>query len=147
VKRLVVCLDADYDYENNRQVDASLVPFGDTVLAATGATPPNLDLEHGDAWDNFVVKTKSQLLSAFGILEGKRSVLRECIKTEHNGERPSLQPIIYAADGDNAHGIEGLTVALPGKASLIFDLADLVVDEIAPTTHSPARCSEHGQRF
>ena len=136
VSQITVCLDVTKG--DGTLGDVSLVPFYDEVLAAGTDFEEVTDLEDHRLQDlqcngSEVEKLKTQLIQCFPKvreLKADEYTWRTCFKFEqYNPDHPDVEPKIYTnerASETVGHGIPGLIVALPGKASLMFDLAGQV---------------------
>ena len=126
VPGLTTCLDVQR--HDGTEQDVTLVPFdGKTLAAGTGFTEiVTGDDEQTDEQE--IGRLNDQLIQCFPTLRGRPSRIITCTKTEKRpGGKPNVSPQVY---GPAFHGIIGLTVAIPGKASFMFDLADRVLGEI-----------------
>jgi hypothetical protein len=75
-----------------------------------------------------VAHLAEQLIQCFPGLRNRKPRMLICTKTEKRpGGKANVSPQTY---GTRFHGIVGLTVAIPGKASFMFDLARQVVTEL-----------------
>ncbi len=134
VDKITVCLDMKK--EDGTVSDASLVPFGDKTLAAgtdfkvvyLGDEQTLEGLKAGAAEIKALIAELRQFFpKARYWKEGRDFKVRTCFKTEqYNPGHPDVGLKVYTKDptaGGYGHGVPGLIVALPGKASLMFDLA------------------------
>jgi hypothetical protein len=114
-------------HDRTRQ-DVTLVPFrGKTLAAGTGFTEiVDVDDNQQDAQE--IERLGYQLMQCFPELESRDYGILTCIKAEHPpGGKVNVNPQIY---GLKSHGVNGLIVALPGKASFMFDVATSVGEYI-----------------
>jgi hypothetical protein len=73
-------------------------------------------------------RVTDELFQCFPTLRSWQPRILTCTKTEKRpGGKSNVHPQVYGA---NFHGVNGLAVAIPGKASFMFDLAEQVVAEI-----------------
>jgi hypothetical protein len=135
VPGITVCYDITHFDPNRKQLveaDVSLVPYRGTTLAAgTGWSRLGPDVEPRgiEPTAEELEELYMELYQAFPLLWRLRSKAKPhaCIKTELDTGTgpPNVLPQLF---DQNHHGVEGLVVTLPGKASLMFDLADRVLD-------------------
>lgn len=126
VPGLTTCLDVTG--HDGTEEDVTLVPFRGTTLAAgTGFT--EVTAADDQQPDQFQVRRlNGQLEQCFPTLRGRPFRVVTCIKTEKTpGHKPDVSPAVY---GPAFHGVTGLAVAIPGKASFMFDLANQVLSQI-----------------
>jgi glycerol-3-phosphate dehydrogenase len=126
VPGITTCLDA-WRHDGSYQ-DVTLVPFKGTTLAAgTGFTR----IEDGDDLRPEALEVERltyQLVQCFPGLGNLKPKIITCIKTEKSpGGKPNVSPQVY---GHGFHGIKGLVVAIPGKASFMFELASKVLTNL-----------------
>jgi glycine/D-amino acid oxidase-like deaminating enzyme len=126
VPGLTTCLDV-WRHDGTKQ-DVTLVPFrGMTLAAGTGFTEV-VSGDNGQADPREVEHLTEQLIQCFPGLHSRKPRILTCTKTEKRpGGKPNVSPQVY---GTGFHGIVGLTVAIPGKASFTFDLARQVVADL-----------------
>lgn len=126
VSGLTTCLDiSGYDKTTR---DVTLVPFyGKTLAAGTGFSEVSAsdnsepDLVQVDRLDH-------ELVQCFATLANRKRRIVTCTKTERRTVgKADVQPQVY---GREFHGITGLAVAIPGKASFMFDLVTKVLSEL-----------------
>jgi len=134
--QIVVCLDVKK--EDGTFGDVTLVPFDGKTLAAGTDFKVVYDLGHRRLEDlrwgpSEVEALRAELSQCFtGVRRLKESdyIPRTCFKMEHfHPDHPDVDLKVYTRDGGDkgsGHGVSGLIVALPGKASLSFDLARAV---------------------
>ncbi len=132
VPGITVCYDIAHQDAVTQKVvaaDVSLVPFkGRTLAAGTGWTRL-VDVDDPRAIRPTVEEVNqlcAELYQAFPLLARFRGTPHSCIKTELDtgSTPPNVLPQIF---DESDHGVVGLTVALPGKATLMFDLAGKVL--------------------
>ncbi len=136
VDKITVWLDVTK--EDGTIGDFTLVPFKTQTLAAgpdfkvVYQLPQGRKLEHLKVGRSEVETVGGELRQCISASLAKRlkpsdGSARVCFKTEqYNPSHPDVDIKVYtqnAGIGDRGHGVRGLTVALPGKASLMFDLA------------------------
>jgi glycine/D-amino acid oxidase-like deaminating enzyme len=126
VPGLTSCLDV-WKHDGTKH-DVTLVPFrGVTLAAGTGFTEVISGDDDQPDWLE-VAHLTEQLIQCFPGLRNRKPRILTCTKTEKRpGGKPNVSPQTY---GTGFHGIVGLTVAIPGKASFMFDLARQVVTEL-----------------
>lgn len=126
---LVPCLTVVLDVRESWAPDTALVPFKGTTLAAESegveAAGPNdkaIDPQR-------IERLRNELARCFPRISAFEPTPYVCFKTEYRTSTgtPDVGWHVYTAE---ERGIEGLTVALPGKASLVFELAAHVTKRI-----------------
>jgi hypothetical protein len=134
--QIVVCLDVKK--EDHTLGDVTLVPFDGKTLAAGTDFKVVYDLGHrrlenlrrGPSEVKALRAELSQCFTRVRRLKDSDYTPRTCFKIEHfHPGHPDVDVKVYTHDGGgngSGHGVSGLIVALPGKASLIFDLARAV---------------------
>jgi glycine/D-amino acid oxidase-like deaminating enzyme len=126
VPGLTTCLDAGG--RDGAGQDVTLVPFrGKTLAAGAGFTEvadaDALPPDHAQA-----ERVRHQLARCFPALRDRPSRIVTCVKAEKRPARePDVSPEVY---GPEFHGVTGLLIAIPGKASFMFELADRVLNKI-----------------
>lgn len=124
VKGITVCLDIPK--RDGSLADTTLVPFnGGTLAAGTSWSPlGDSDIDHAKATDEEIDALRQELGHWCPEVASAAALVHVCFKTEpYSGTgHPNLMPTVY---GSSAHGVAGLTVAFPGKASFMFELAAL----------------------
>jgi glycine/D-amino acid oxidase-like deaminating enzyme len=127
VPGLTTCLDVRR--HDGTDQDVTLVPFdGKTLAAGTGFTEVTAGDDGQEPDPLEPERLTEQLVQCFPSLAGRQPRILTCTKTEKRpGGKPNVNPQVYGAD---FHGVGGLAVAIPGKASFLFDLAGQVVMEI-----------------
>jgi glycerol-3-phosphate dehydrogenase len=140
VSKITVCLDVGK--EDGTYGDVTLVPYkGKTLAAGTDFKvvydPGERKLKELTCGEFEVAALKAELKQCFaraGQLTKDDYIVKTCFKTEqYNPEHPDVDFKVYTdVGGVNGigHGVTGLIVALPGKASLMFDLARAVADVV-----------------
>lgn len=130
VDKITVWLDVKK--EDGTRADFTLVPFHQETLAAGTDFKVVYQLDEKQKLEELgcgsfeVEALKAELQQC---LPGKSFATgtyepRVCYKTEHyNPAHPDVDLKVYTSDN---HGVPGLVVAFPGKASFIFDLAEEV---------------------
>jgi len=135
VTGITVCYDIKHFDPAKKELveaDVSLVPYkGQTLAAGTGWVPLREEQEPRAAQptDEELNELLAELYQAFPLLRRFPGAPHSCIKTELDtgGGPPNVLPQVF---DQSAHGVDGLIVALPGKASLMFDLAARVLDKM-----------------
>jgi glycine/D-amino acid oxidase-like deaminating enzyme len=134
VPGITVCYDIKhFDMTKGAFVraDVSLVPYCKTTLAAgTGwlRLEDSVDPATVSPTPDEEQELMLELCQAFpGLAKCKRQAAHACIKTELETSDgvPDVRPKVLGYD---EHDVKGLFVALPGKATLMFDLADKVLE-------------------
>ncbi len=130
VSQSVICLDIRK--ADGSVSDVALVPFrGRTYAAGTSfelvSDPDDLSFSERDV--TALVAELTQGFPALGELPFETQV---CVKTEGIREdHPDVDLKVFGSTAtDSAHGFGGVTVAIPGKASLMFLLARAVADNL-----------------
>jgi len=140
IDKITVCLDVTK--ADGTSGDVTLVPFHDKTLAAGTdfkvvynlRDRPLEALTHGPSEIQGLIDELSQCFRSVEGLARTDYEVRTCFKTEqYNPSHPDVDLKVYThraggARHEAGHDVEGLIVALPGKASLMFDLAR----EVAP---------------
>lgn len=136
VPGITVCYDIKHFDSKKKQLiqsNVSLVPYKRKTLAA-GRSYRRLDEKEEPEdirpTEEDVETLRSELYQAFPLLRMfTRWTPYSCIKTElDTGEKtPNLLPHVFDR---NDHDVDGLLVALPGKASLMFNLATKVLEKL-----------------
>jgi glycine/D-amino acid oxidase-like deaminating enzyme len=117
----------------------TFVPFrGTTLIADTRRIPARDGFDRAPV-PEMVEQMKADVAAQFPAVRwgGLKAEAHACIKTEFTeaNERNHESAIF----GSRVHGVVGLTVALPGKASLMFSLARHVAKQVAGShCHAPA---------
>jgi len=126
VSGLTTCLDVS-GYDKTTR-DVTLVPFhGKTLAAGTGFTEVSSS-DDGEPDLVQVERLRQELLQCFPALYSRQPRIITCTKTEKRSVgKSNVKPQVY---GREFHGINGLAVAIPGKASFMFDLATQVLREL-----------------
>ena len=137
---ITVCLDVKK--EDGTSGDVTLVPYSEKTLAAGTDFKvvynlrgrPLEDLTNGPSEVQALMAELSQCFTGVRKLTPADFEVWTCFKTEqYNSAHPDVDAKVYthsAGIAGSGHDVEGLTVALPGKASLIFDLAREVANLI-----------------
>ncbi|MES2180325.1 MAG: FAD-dependent oxidoreductase [Gemmatimonadota bacterium] len=138
--RITVWLDVEK--EDGTRGDFTLVPYRDHILAAGtdfrvvyGVRGCSLEALRTAPSDVAALNAEmDQCFASASVRPFSMSGFtpRTCFKTEqYNASHPCVDIKVYTEDeGMGGHGVRGLTVALPGKASLMFDLAREVAKHI-----------------
>jgi glycerol-3-phosphate dehydrogenase len=131
VNGITVCLDVPK--RDGSLGDTTLVPFGGATWAAGTSWAPlgDIDLNNAKATDEEIDALRQELGHWCPEVAKAEALVHVCIKTEPDTGTgpPNLLPTVY---GRSAHGVTGLTVALPGKASFMFELALSVAATVSP---------------
>jgi glycerol-3-phosphate dehydrogenase len=131
VKGITVCLDVPK--RDGSLADTTLVPFkGETWAAGTSWMPlGDRDVHDVKATDEEIAALREELGHWCPEVAKADAFAHVCIKTEPDSGAgpPNLLPTVY---GCSAHGVADLTVALPGKASFMFELALSVAATVSP---------------
>jgi len=127
VPGITVCLDVTKC--DGSLGDTTLVPFHGRTLAAGIDWKPIHDVDNAGPTDEEVDSLKAELAQWFPALTQMEPSPHVCIKTEPDTGQgpPNVLPTAYRT---NDHGVAGLTVAFPGKASFMFELARGVAEPL-----------------
>ena len=139
VPGITVCYDIKHFDPAEKELveaDVSLVPYnGQTLAAGTGWARLSEEQEPRTVQptEDEVNELLAELYQAFPLLRRFPGTPHTCIKTELDtgGGPPNVLPKVF---DQSEHGVDGLLVALPGKASLMFDLAARVLDKVQVPT-------------
>jgi glycerol-3-phosphate dehydrogenase len=130
VKGITVCLDVPK--RDGSLGDTTLVPINGATWAAGTSWAPlgDVDLDNVKATDEEIAVLREELAHWCPEVAKAEALAHVCIKTEPGtgAGPPNLLPTVY---GSSAHGVADLTVALPGKASFMFELALSVAAAVA----------------
>jgi glycine/D-amino acid oxidase-like deaminating enzyme len=126
---LVPCLTVCLDLREGVGSDAALVPFkGETIAAESlGVEAPDPDDRVID--DERVNCLRKEYARCFPELEAHEPCVMVCFKTEER-TRTGAPNLDYKVYTDDAHGLLGVVVAIPGKASLMFQMASAVTQHL-----------------
>jgi glycerol-3-phosphate dehydrogenase len=131
VKGITVCLDVPK--RDGSLGDTTLVPFNGATWAAGTSWMPlgDMNIDNVKATDEEIAALREELAHWCPEVARAEAVAHVCIKTEPDtgAGPPNLLPTVY---GGAAHGVADLTLALPGKASFMFELALTVAATVSP---------------
>lgn len=119
---LVPCLTVVLDVRSGLATDTALVPFKGRTLVAESACEEVTEITDLSIDSLRVKQLRSELAKCFPRIASMTPSAHVCFKLEHRSFAlaPDVGSHIYHAD---ELGVGGLTVVLPGKASLAFELA------------------------
>ena len=123
VPGITTCLDVrDCD---EKEKDVTIVPFQGRTIAAGTDFDLVTDVDLGSPSKNSVEQLKNEIAKCFPeISKREPQKIVSCIKTELSlDNEPNVRPSLF---DENSLGVAGLLVAIPGKASFMFELARMV---------------------
>jgi glycerol-3-phosphate dehydrogenase len=131
VSGITVCLDVQK--RDGSRADTILVPCHGQTLAAGVDWEPVTEIDDARATSDEVDRLTAELAQWCPAVERHEPTPHICVKTERDTGKghPDVLPKAY---GQRTHGIDGVTVAFPGKASFMFELARTVAATLSAST-------------
>ena len=129
-EELVPCLTVCLDIREGIGSDAALVPFKGETIAAESIGTETQDPEDRSVDKERVSKLMVDYARCFPELIAHRpSTVDVCFKAEQRSRSgaPNLDYQIYT---NEHHALEGVIAAIPGKASLMFQMAEVVQNSV-----------------